>query len=448
MSPSGLRGRLTLLVALGATLVLAGLTTAFNVLLRASLEADADRVVRSRADSALETVAIGPDGSLRLLEAPPAQDAGSGIWIYSGRRALERPPAPESVQRLADSLAGRGDSYAEGDSDVRLFALAVPGARGTVVAALSVEPYERTADRALIASLIFAAVTLAGIIAVARALVGRALAPVSRMTAEATEWSEHDLDHRFGVGEPHDELTGLAAAFDSMLDRLASTLRHEQRLSAEISHELRTPLAAIIAEAELALARGGSSDEDRLAHERIAERAGELRRILDTLLAASRAEIEPGALDARVAPVVERAMRAAGPLAERSGVRLVLRDGGDDVVAAVDEALLERILGPLIENGCRYARSSVELSIEAAAAGVAIDVRDDGPGLASGEGEEIFEAGVRGEAAEAAGPDGGAGLGLALSRRLARAAGGDVNALAVPPGEGGAFRVTLPRGGT
>ena len=81
------------------------------------------------------------------------------------------------------------------------------------------------------------------------------LRPVARMTRQAAAWSEHDLDRRFALGEPHDELTELAATLDGLLDRLAASLRREQRFSAELSHELRTPLARVIAEAELALRR-------------------------------------------------------------------------------------------------------------------------------------------------------------------------------------------------
>ena len=77
----------------------------------------------------------------------------------------------------------------------------------------------------------------------------------SRMTRQAADWSEHDLDRRFALGPPHDELTELAATLDGLLDRLAASLRHERRFSAELSHELRTPLARVIAEAELALRR-------------------------------------------------------------------------------------------------------------------------------------------------------------------------------------------------
>ena len=75
-----------------------------------------------------------------------------------------------------------------------------------------------------------------------------------------------------------------------MLARLASSLRHEQLLSAELSHELRTPLAAIVTEAELALRRERGDEEYREALREIAARASEMQRTLGTLMAAARAE--------------------------------------------------------------------------------------------------------------------------------------------------------------
>ena len=78
------------------------------------------------------------------------------------------------------------------------------------------------------------------------------------MTAEAEDWGAHDLDRRFGMGPPRDELTGLAATLDGLLARIAASRRHEQRFAAEVAHELRTPLAGIRGRAELAI----DDDED------------------------------------------------------------------------------------------------------------------------------------------------------------------------------------------
>src|SRR6185295_11160667 len=107
----------------------------------------------------------------------------------------------------------------------------------------------------------------------ARWLLRASLRPVVRMTRQAAEWSEHDLDHRFALGPPHDELTELAATLDGMLDRLAASLRRERRFSAELSHELRTPLAHVLAETELALGRERQSAEYREALETIHQSA-------------------------------------------------------------------------------------------------------------------------------------------------------------------------------
>ena len=96
---------------------------------------------------------------------------------------------------------------------------------------------------------------------------------------------------------------------------------------------------------------------------------------------------------------------------------------------------------PLIENGCRYGRSRVELRVQPNGDVVEFLVHDDGPGIDAADRDRIFEPGVRGGAGRTDGHS-GAGLGLALSRRLARAVGGDVDAL--QNGAGATFRARIP----
>ena len=132
-----------------------------------------------------------------------------------------------------------------------------------MVAAQSLAAYDRTTDLALLGSLVLAAV-----------LLGRGRHPdVDHRRARARPGARDD---RVGGGleraRPRrsasaptprpDELGELARTFDALLDRVAASLRHEQRLSAELSHELRTPLARIVAEIEL-LQRRERSPEDR-----------------------------------------------------------------------------------------------------------------------------------------------------------------------------------------
>jgi two-component system OmpR family sensor kinase len=444
MSRFSLRTRLTILVTVAAAITLAVLTAGFNVLLRSNLDADANRVLQARASAALEGISV-KNGTVPVKESPDRAAPDTQVWVFSGGQAVERPPGPQSLQRLADSLAGGPKAHAEDSaSDVRLFAVPVTrdGARaGTVVAAISLEPYEHSASKALGASLIYAAAALLMVVIATRLVVTRALRPVARMTSEAADWSEHDLDHRFNVGEPHDELTQLAATFDDMLGRLASSLRHEQLLSAELSHELRTPLAAIVTEAELALRRERRSEEYRNALREIASRASQMQSTLEALMAAARAESLEDLGTARAAEVGEGAIAACGSVARETGVDLHLTTEGESARVDVDVDTAERILVPLIENACRYGQNQVQLTVRPNGEAVEFLVQDDGPGIGPPERDRIFEPGFRGSAASTD-DHRGAGLGLALARRLARAVGGDVEAL--QNGTGATFRAQIP----
>ncbi|MDX6583277.1 MAG: hypothetical protein QOI10_2461 [Solirubrobacterales bacterium] len=438
-----LRWRLVLLVTLGAVVTLAALTLGFNVLLRSSLDDDANRLLEGRAQTALETIAF-QHGELRVIEDADVAVTDAQVWVFAGEKTLERPRAEPRLQSLARSLIGTDRRYAEDPAtDTRLYSLAVrhPGtAAGTIVSGISLDPYERTAHRALIGSLILAGVLLLLIVAGVRLVVGGALRPVARMTADAAEWSETDLDHRFNAAEPHDELSALAATFDGMLERLAESLRHEQRFTAEVSHELRTPLAAIIAEAELALRRDRENDEYRSALSAIVDRAHQLQRIVEALLAAARAETATHGERSDPVEVVGRVLDEQRSH-EQPGRELELEQGPAPPGAALatDRDMAERILAPLIENACAHAATRVRVSIEPDGEALRIVVSDDGPGVPLAERERIFEPGYRASGAS----DGGAGLGLALSRRLARAVGGEVEPCS---GEapGGCFLVRLP----
>lgn len=432
------------MVLMAAVVTLAALVVGFNLVLRASLHHDADQVLAGRAASAIDSVEIR-NGRIRAAEAPDQAAVDAQTWVFVGSHALEQPPAPAQVQKVAPQLAGGPRRYVdEPTSDTRLYAVPVVsgGSRaGTVVVALDLEPYERTASRAFLASLIFAAVVLVLIALAIRWVIGRALRPVAQMTADAEAWTEHDLDHRFGAGEPHDELTQLAATFDRMLARLAASLRREQRFSAEVSHELRTPLSAIAAEAELALRRERTTDDYRAALTEIADRAHQLERTLETLLTAARSESELGRGSADAASVAEYAIESCAALAAARGIDVGLTRPPGPVRVGVDRDAAERVLSPVLENACRYGRTRATIEVSPENGAVDFIVSDDGPGVAREERERVFEPGERGSAAENAS---GAGLGLSLSRRLAVALGGQVDNL--ESDSGGRFRVRMPTG--
>jgi signal transduction histidine kinase len=440
----GLRGRLLLSVLVGIGVVLASLTLAFNLVLDARLSRDASGLLQARTSAEIGALRIS-QGRVLLTDAPDEAGPELPVWVYQGSRVLERPSAGSADQAAAAALARRAPAT-EDFTGTRLQAVPIvaSGRRlGAVVAAVSLSPYEQTRRAALIASCVLALAVLLAVALAARWLISRALRPVVTMTRQASAWSERDLDRRFSLGPPHDELTQLAATLDELLDRLATSLRHEQRLSSELSHELRTPLASIAAEAQYALRHSEQPDEGKATLERILRSADQMSRTLDTLMAAARAQLDPhGATSDAIAAA--RAACAEVSTAVRSGIEVGVIAPSRPVRARAEQELVERILAPLIENALRHATSRVQITLAQEGGAALLRVEDDGPGIASADLDAIFVPGRRGTVSAGVGilPTTGAGLGLALARRLARTAGGDV--LAEPSAEGGRFIVRLP----
>ena len=422
--PTTLRGRLALSATLTAGTAVVLLTVLFGVLLERRLGAEADNVLRSRAQAALATVHVS-GGHLTTSESEAILD--TGIWVYEGTTAVDRPRGAPALQAEADRLAGTDGRLVHTQQSAFLsLAVRSRGAQvGTVVAAVSLEPYSRSAQSTTVGALGLGVVLVALVYVIARNVATRALRPVAEMTAQAAEWSASDTSGRFGAAQRPGELDELAQTLDGVLGRLSAVLRREQQLSAEISHELRTPLTGIIAEADLFEARPRTKAEAHAAMAAVGEAARRMERILDTLLTAARAET--GAVRGRC-DVVEVAGRLLEDVSATPPVQY----------AGAEADVVERLLSPLVDNAHRYS-GAVRITVRTVGSEVLVEVLDDGPGVPAGAEEAVFEAGYRHDPADG---HGGAGLGLALARRLARAMGGDVTAGAGP---GGRFTVRLPR---
>jgi signal transduction histidine kinase len=438
----GVRTRL-LLVVVGALAIALGVATVgFNVLLAHAASRDANTLLRSRASSELALVRV--EGNIIRVEQTRADPLGdSRVWIFRGKQAIEEPRSRIETDLAARSLAGGPVRFltVPDDSDERLYAVPIvhDGRRvGTLVTGISLAPYLHTQRTALIGSLTLFVVllTITGI--AAWWLLRSALRPVAQMTEQAAAWSEEDIDRRFALGEPHDELTHLASTLDGLLDRLAASLRHERRFSAEMSHELRTPLAKLMAEAELALRRERSESDYRESLQAVLANAQQIERIVETLVSAAQHVAQPQGV-ANAVDVAEAVVAAHSYDASARGVELELVDTPERVRVGVDQDLAERILDPVVENALRYGRGKVQVRVMRNGSSVLFAIDDDGPGVLADEHETIFEPAVRGSAGRST--NGGAGLGLALSRRLARAVSGDVEA---HPGASGRFVIRLP----
>jgi signal transduction histidine kinase len=434
-----LRGRVSLLGlgVIAAWVVV--LTIGFDLAMRARLTGERDAVLSNRAATAAATVYLNANGAVSVTDHRGDAALDTGIWVFSGHRAVVRPGGDPALQAAADALAGRNHAYGTANK-YRLYAHAWTHNHrqlATVVAAVSDAPYAHALSESIEGSAVVGLLVLLGAYPVLRVAAGRALRPVDAMTRQAGHWSAHGLTERFGPEQRFREMQSLATTLDAVLDRLAAVVRHERQLPAELSHELRTPLARIVAEVDLLLARPHSAAESTAAHHAIRAGAQSMDQILETLLAAARADVQeaPGRCELR--PVMEKLVATyVGTQARVDDPCFDVRVAAGLAVGA-DAAIIERVFAPLLDNARRYARASIQVTGLRTAESVTIDITDDGPGVPVELREAVFEPGWRATVDD--GHD-GAGLGLALSRRLARSVSGDVTVV----GPGSRFRVRLP----
>ena len=315
---------------------LAVLTAAFNVVLSGTLARDASALAHERA-RALAGLAASELAAGERLRPEARAGVGQPGWVFANGTELVKPRAAALEETAARELARSGrDTRKVQPTNVLLAAQPIRVGRRTIgraVAVVSLDPYERVREETLVGSILFSLSLLATITLAGRYLVRAALRPVVQMTERAAEWSERDLERRFALGAPRDELTRLAATLDRLLDRLVQSLRREQRFSAELAHELRTPLAGMIAEAQFALRGPRTSDEYRRALRDVLDSARRMSACLDALLSAERAEAALArrrsdlAQCARTVADTHRALAARGG-AHRARVRSRAGDGG------------------------------------------------------------------------------------------------------------------------
>jgi two-component system, OmpR family, sensor kinase len=440
MSRLDLRDRVTLATALVLALGLAVLTLGVSLLLSHQLDRDLSARLRERADAQLALVSV-EHGGVVVRDAADDGALDEQAWVFANGRVIRRPPGARALQHAADALADvAGVTERSVGERIRLRAepAYAPDRRrriGTVVVGASLVPYEHTERIALLGMIALDLFVLGAGALLARRAVGKALQPVADMTRRAADWSEHDLDRRFDLGPPRDELTALSATLDRLLARIGASLRHEQRFSTEMAHELRTPLSGVRGEAELALRTPDMPPDVREALLQILRGTERMARVIDTLLTVARSDAEPTRGSSDASTGASHAVEAFAPAAKRAGLALALAPPPATLRVAADEDAVTQALQPLLENAIRHAAETISVTISNAQGHVDISVHDDGPGLGDADDKQLFEPGRS--------TIGSAGLGLPLARRVARACGGDITADATATG--GRFVLRLPR---
>jgi signal transduction histidine kinase len=216
---------------------------------------------------------------------------------------------------------------------------------------------------------------------------------------------------------------------------------------AHVSHELRTPIHAVLGYAAL-LHEGAGGALPPLAAEmvdRIARSAQHLRELVDDLLDIAR--LDAGTARATIEEVsmgalLRDALATLEPQARSKGLALGLI-GADVQRVRTDARRVRQIVLNLAANAIKFTeRGGVTVALEAHRSHVAVHVADTGVGIAREDQAQVFDEFVQVGAARG-GAHGGVGLGLAISRRLARLLGGDLT-LRSEPGRGSCFTLTLP----
>jgi signal transduction histidine kinase len=268
-------------------------------------------------------------------------------------------------------------------------------------------------------------------------LVGRALRPVRVMTQQAAGIADATAPERLAVPAAQDELGELARTLNGMLDRLAEGAKRQREFVSDASHELRSPIAATRAQIEVALAHPDRTDREAVLRGVLAETTRVEELVADLLVLArleERQALPHEELDLDDVVLEEAARSRAVPVDARRVIAVKVHG---------ERRSLGHLVRNLLDNAARHAATRVEVSIRIEDGAPVLLVDDDGPGIPEADRARVFERFTRLSSSRSR-DDGGAGLGLALVRRVAEQHGGSVRVERSPLG-GARLEVCFPR---
>jgi signal transduction histidine kinase len=272
-----------------------------------------------------------------------------------------------------------------------------------------------------------------------------ALAPVSEVAEAAEQITAQRLDARLNEPPVDDEIGRLTRVLNEMFTRLNESFRQTERFSADASHELKTPLTVLRSSIEDLLESPTLEEDDRRTVASLLEQTRRLSAITESLLLLSRADTGRLQLDLTwvdVCEIIRACAEDAEILAEERGISIT-RNLPASIMAGVDAGRLNQILWNLLDNAIKYNESNGRVEIRAGTDLVQklvwIEICNSGPGVPAVLVPQLFERFFR---SDPRGVTEGHGLGLSLSRELARAHGGDVTLVSSREGWT-VFRVTL-----
>jgi signal transduction histidine kinase len=283
------------------------------------------------------------------------------------------------------------------------------------------------------------------------------LRPLAHMVDAMRQVGAGDLDARLPRSRVT-EVDDVATAFGTMAGELRTALERQQELEQErrmtigaLVHDLRTPLFSLRGYLE-GLATGVASSPEKMArYIRVCqEKADALERLVSDLFNYTRTEYleeVPRPEPLELGELMRRTVEGLLPQAYAKGVSLALDETAGPVMVAGDPMLLMRAVENVLDNAVRHTPSGgkVRIGWERHGETAEFSVTDTGPGIPLADLPHLFTPFYRGESSRNR-RTGGAGLGLAIARRLLQAHGGDLTASNVENG-GARFTGTLPTSG-
>ncbi|WP_375504059.1 sensor histidine kinase [uncultured Jatrophihabitans sp.] len=472
--PASLRGRVVLSVLALLLVLLAGLFTTVDLLLKARLQSDlrtrlTDRVsLATQLDGALAPQdlvnRLRGDGVSSLLCSPRSTSATSTDSEPHCVTADSGPPAPSNGQSgrpqgrppnnsgrtVPQPRAPASTTGVESAGSTLYVRAVLPSTDQTLTLSVDSSQIGATLNRLIVLELVGGVIALILAAVLLVRLVGTALRPLDHMTALARRIGAGDRGRRLRTGRPDTELGRTATAFDDMLDALESALAEaaaaETRLRSflsDVSHELRTPLTGLAATTETLLRDEPGAAERERAYVTLVRETRRASRLVDDLLTVTRLDtgMSLSAEPVDLAEIAGQELARVQLLAP--GLTTALRADGPAAVDG-DPVRLGQIIANLLDNARSAAgpQGAVTVEINRRDEWWHVDVLDSGPGVPIEDRERIFDRLVRLDESRSR-ERGGFGLGLPIARALARAHGGELACVDSTSG-GARFRVTLP----
>lgn len=243
---------------------------------------------------------------------------------------------------------------------------------------------------------------------------------------------------------------GAVAIGRRVAEPIEAARRRQVDFTTDASHELRTPLSVIEANTSLALAENRDEAWYRSAFTRVDQESKRMRRLLDDMLWLARfdaAQRPTGREPVDLGVLAVRTADRFAAVAETRQVQLCVHGTDDPTALAAPPELLDRLLGVLLDNACKYVPIGgvVDVTVARDGSRVSLTVDDSGPGLPQTDRDRIFDRFHRAEQPTGGPPEtAGAGLGLAIADAIVRATGGRWQ-LGTAPAGGARFTVSWPR---